>query len=97
MTLMQIFFNINKYVLNPVIALGFAVAVVLLLWGGLMMILAQQNGDTEGAARYRRHMMWSLVGIFIMASVFGIMELVTNSVRFVGSGITYLTEYNIVL
>lgn len=84
---MQIFFNINKYILNPIIALGFAIGLAWLLWGGLMMIVAQQNGDLEGAQRYRRHLMYGLIGMFIMASVFGIMELVTNSVRFVGSGI----------
>jgi hypothetical protein len=83
-TLLQIFFNINKYVLNPIIALGFAVAMVVLLWGGLMMIIAQQNGDMPGAQRYRRHLMWGLLGMFIMASVYGIMEIVTNSIRFVG-------------
>ena len=87
MTLMQIFYNINLYILNPIIDLGFAVAIVVLLWGGLMMIIAQQNGDTEGAKRYRRHLIWGIVGIFIMASVFGIMELVTHSIRTVGGGI----------
>lgn len=83
--LLQIFFNINKYILNPIIALGFAVGLVLLLWGGLMSIVSQQNGDIENAKRYRRHLLWGLLGMFIMASVFGIMEIITNAIRYTGS------------
>ncbi len=82
--LLQIFYNINKYIFNPIIALGFSVGTVILLWGGIMSIVAQQNGDVQNAARYRRHLMWGLLGMFIMASVFGILELVTRSIRAIG-------------
>jgi hypothetical protein len=88
MTIVTIILNINKYILNPIIAFSIALAVLWIIWGGVMVLIAQQNGNTEGSARYRRHMLYGLLGLFIMSSVFGIMELFTSWVRTAATAVT---------
>ncbi len=82
-TLLQLYFNLNKYILNPLIGLAVAVAVIWILWGGIMLIIASQNGDSSGKERYKKHMIFGVIGLFIMVSVFGILEIVMNALRFI--------------
>lgn len=69
--------RVNKYLLNPLILLLFVLAVLLFIVG-LVQFLAN-TGSEEGRATGKQHMIWGLVGILIMASVFGIMKLLINS------------------
>lgn len=64
-------------IINPLIGLLFAVSVVLFIWG--LFRLIWNNGDTEEIKKGKQALTWGLVGIFIMFSVFGILEVVTNT------------------
>lgn len=70
--------QINRYIINPLIVLGFAVAMVVFLWGVFEFI--QAAGDPKAREKGRNHILWSLVGIAIMFSVFGIIRIVSNTV-----------------
>lgn len=68
--------NINTYIINPFIVFLFILATVWFLVGLARYFLA---GSPEDRAIGQRHMVWGLVGMFIMISVFGIMKIIVNT------------------
>jgi hypothetical protein len=68
--------NINTYIINPFIGLLFVLATVWFLVGLVRYFLA---GSPEDRAIGHKHMIWGLVGMFIMISVFGIMKIIVNT------------------
>lgn len=69
--------RINRAIINPVIILMFVVAVLIFLYG-LVEFLAQANNE-EIRNTGKRHMLWGIIGIAIMISVFGIMQLIIST------------------
>lgn len=68
----------NEIVLNPVIILLFAVALIVFLYGVFKYVLNSDSDEVRETGR--RHMIWGVVGMFIMMSVFGIMSIIINTV-----------------
>lgn len=75
--------NVDSAIINPLIALLFALAVVYFLYGVFKFIANQDNEEkrTEG----RKHMIYGIIGITIMMGVFFIMNLLLNTL-----GINYV-------
>lgn len=75
--------KINKNIVNPFIAFLFVLATLLFLYGLFQFFFADKVGGAEGGATARetgkRHMVWGLVGMFLMISVFGIMRVIVNT------------------
>ncbi len=69
--------KINQYILNPLILLGFAVAVIVFFWGIVQFIRTEtaDAGREEGKSK----IFWGLFGIFIMISAYGIINLILNT------------------
>jgi len=64
-------------IVNPLIRLSFAVALVVFLWGVFGYI---KNADSpEDRKKGTQHIIWGLVGLFIMTSVFTILEIGLNT------------------
>ncbi len=77
--------KINKIIINPLIVLVFAIALVVFLYG-LYEMLA--NGESEEErTKGKQHMLWGVIGMFIMVSVFTIMQLVIDTI-----GIDYINN-----
>lgn len=64
---------------NPVIMLLFAVAVVAFVFGVLQMVF--NKTDAEAHTKGRWAMLGGVVGMFIMISAWGIINLVSNTVK----------------
>jgi hypothetical protein len=72
----QLIANINRYIINPFIGFLFVLATVWFLIGLARFFLAGSPEDRETG---KKHMVWGLIGMFIMVSVFGIMTLIVNT------------------
>lgn len=74
--------TVNRVILNPLITLLFALAIVIFLWGMFEFILNQQSGEkkTDGKA----HMLWGIVGITIMMSVWTILGIIMKTLNITG-------------
>lgn len=70
--------RINKFIVNPIIGLLFALALVIFLWGVFQFFL-QPDSDVS-KEEGRNHMLWGLFGVFIMFSVFAIMKIIVNTI-----------------
>ena len=76
-TLFRFIDNVVYLIINPLIGLLFALALAFFVWGGAQLIL---NADSEeGRKKGKDALLWGLIGMFIMASVFGILQVVLNT------------------
>lgn len=64
-------------VLNPLIVLLFTAATVLFLWGVAEFI--NNAPDSEGRKKGLNHILWGVIGIAIMVSVWGIMGIIAET------------------
>jgi len=69
--------NIVAKIVNPLILLLLGIALAVFVWGVVESI---RNADSdEGRTNGRRHMIWGLIGLSIMVSVFGIMCIIAGT------------------
>ena len=69
--------RVNDAIVNPLILLLIAAASVYFLWG-LSMFIANAEESAE-RAEGKKKIIWGLVGIFIMVSVFGLIRIVLDT------------------
>lgn len=69
--------NVNKLIINPLILLLFALAVVYFLYGIFEFISNQENEEKKTTGK--NHMIWGIVGIVIMMGVFTILNMIMNT------------------
>jgi hypothetical protein len=67
--------KIATYILNPLIILGFVIATVFLFYGIAEMIWKSGSKDDTS----KKNVMYGVIGLFIMFSVYGILRLVLDS------------------
>ncbi len=70
--------KVNTNVFYPIINVLFAFALLLFLWGMVQFIINADNED--GRETGKSHMIWGLVGIFIMVSALGIKKMIENTI-----------------
>ncbi len=66
--------NIQNNILTPIIYLLFALAILYFMWG--VMIFIRNADSPEKREEGFQHMIWGLVGLFIMLSVKGIIGII---------------------
>jgi ABC-type phosphate transport system permease subunit len=69
--------RIVAVIINPLIYLLFAVAFLYFLWGVMMFIWKSDSDDDRKTGV--RHMLWGIIGMFIMIAAFGIINLIENT------------------
>lgn len=77
MTVSQFIDTLTTVIVNPLIRLAFAVALAVFLFGVFKYVKNADNSDKrkEGA----KHIIWGLIGLFIMVSVWAILEIALNT------------------
>lgn len=68
---------ISNQILNPLILLLFGIAMIVFIWG-LVRFIAH-GGDEEVRTTAKRHILYGLLGMFIMFSAFALVRLITGS------------------
>ncbi len=64
-------------IIDPAILIVFAAGFFLFIWGLVEFLIAiNQGGDTKEG---KQHMIWGIVGMLIMVSVYGIIALLDNT------------------
>ncbi len=67
---------VSQQILNPFIYLLFAIAMIVFIWGLVRFI--SQGGDEEARTIAKRHILYGLLGMFIMFSAFALVRLITG-------------------
>jgi hypothetical protein len=77
MTVTALLGKIATYIINPIIVLGFVVATIIFFFGIAKFIYkADSDSDRETG---KKSIVYGIVGLFIMISVYGILRLVLNT------------------
>ena len=69
--------RINAEIINPAIVLLFALAALLFAAGLIEFFFSSTASDKR--ERAKKHMIWGIVGLVIMSSVYGIIALLLSS------------------
>lgn len=69
--------NVNEEIINPLIMLLFAVALAYFLYGMFEFISGQASDEKKTTGK--SHMLWGIVGLTIMFSVWAILGLLLNT------------------
>lgn len=76
----EVFNNVIVYLINPLLKLVIVITFLYFLYGMLRYIFAMSNGGKdEEINNGKRHMLWGLVGLFIIFSINGIMSLLSSA------------------
>lgn len=84
----KILFAINKTFINPAIRVIFTLGFAYFIYGVFMFFVNRDNSTKREEGK--QHMLFSIVGLAIMSSVWGIMLLISRSVD-----ATYINEKNV--
>ena len=68
---------VNDAVINPLILLVFAVAMLIFFWGIVQFINSETSDTKRGEGK--KKIIWGLFGMFIMFSAFGLINLILNT------------------
>ena len=64
-------------IVSPIIMLMFAVTIIVFVWGVVEMLM--HGDDASAREKGRWHMFFGIIGIFVMVSAWGIIQLISNT------------------
>ena len=70
---------VSSDILRPIILVLFALALVLFFWGMIEFMVNADNEEKRSVGK--SHMLWGLIGLVIMFSVNGIVQILINFVQ----------------
>ena len=76
--------KVNDVILNPIIVLLFALATLILFWGIFQFIASEATSDERNEGK--KKIMWSIFGMFIMFSAYGLIRLILGTFGVSGPG-----------
>ncbi len=76
MTLEEIISAVNTNIVNPLIFLALAVALIIFIWGVVSYFKNIDNAEERGQGI--RHMIWGVIGLAIMISFKGLIVIIKN-------------------
>ena len=72
--------DIGRVIINPLLALIFGAGLLVFTWG-LVQYLYALNVKGEQDQDAKKHMLWGIVGMFIMAAAFTIIRIIANTIN----------------
>ena len=72
--------DIGRVIINPLLALIFGAGLLVFTWG-LAQYLYALNVKGEQDQDGKKHMLWGIVGMFIMAAAFTIIRIIANTIN----------------
>lgn len=82
MTFDELINKVSEHILDPVVGFLFALALLVFVWGMFKFVANADN--EEGRKTGRLAIIFGIIGMFIMFSAFGIMNLIGKTVETLG-------------
>lgn len=80
--------RVDAVILNPLLEVLFAVACIYFVYSVIRLI----NADGSDKSEARRGVMWGIVGMFIMISVYGIISLILTTFDISPNSSTFIQD-----
>ena len=81
-TIKSLYFGINKYLINPIIIVLFAIATLVFVYGLVEFIANKDSEDKQKEGK--KHMLWGIVGLAVMAGAVGLKDIIMSLVDSIG-------------
>ncbi len=78
MTVDQLISKVATAIVNPILGLLFAVALLMFIWGVFEMLW--NSSSDEARSTGVKHMMWGVIGMTIMTSAWGILRIIRATI-----------------
>jgi len=72
--------NLINVIINPLMLLMFSAGLLVFFWGVIQFLLALNINGESSKEDGKRHMLWGLVGMFIMVSAYAVLGFIGNNV-----------------
>jgi phosphate starvation-inducible membrane PsiE len=69
--------RINEFIINPIISVAVALALVVFLWGVVQFIYSETSDSKREEGK--KKIVYGLVGLFIMFTAYGIINFILNT------------------
>jgi len=69
--------KIQTAIINPIIGIIFALGFLLFVWGVARFLM--QADDSNAREQGKKHIIYGLIGMFIMVSVYGILSVISGT------------------
>ena len=76
--LKELVLSVSFYVFNPIFSILFGIAFIVFIWGVIEYFL--EHDSEEAHTKGKHHMMWGIIGMFIMFAAFALVRVITNSI-----------------
>jgi hypothetical protein len=74
--------KINKVIINPIIIFVFTIALVYFFAGVVKFLSSGEDASAKNEGK--NHMLWGVIGMFIMVATFAIMNIIINTFHIEG-------------
>lgn len=88
MPITELLGKINQYILNPIIILAFAIALLVFFWGIFQFVSSETADDKREEGK--KKILYGLLGMFIMLSAKGIIGVILKTFGISNTGSQYL-------
>ena len=72
--------NLTRVIVNPLILLLFSAGLLVFFWGVIEFLLALNAGAESSKEDGKKHMLWGLIGMFVMVSAYAIVNFIASNV-----------------
>jgi len=76
-SLVKVVQAVNDAILNPIIGVLFVAALAYFFWGAFQFIA--NAGNETGREKGKKHMLWGIIGLFLMIAVLSIIGVVLRT------------------
>jgi hypothetical protein len=70
--------NIVSVIAVPIVEFVFALAVLIFVWGAAGLLIYRENPEKRSESQ--RHILWGVLGMFIMVGAYGIIRLIASTI-----------------
>jgi len=72
--------RLTNLIINPLLALIFAAGLLVFFWGVIQYLLALNANGSASKEEGKRHMLWGLIGMFVMAAAWALFNFLVANV-----------------
>lgn len=78
----QLISKIVDGAVEPFLTFVFALATAIFIWGIIEFIAGADNEEKRGTGK--KHLVWGIIGMFVMFAVYGIIKIIENFIGTLG-------------
>jgi hypothetical protein len=72
--------RLTSLIINPLIALVFAAGLLVFFWGVIEFLLALNAGGSSSKEDGKKHMLWGLIGMFVMVAAYALFNFLVSNI-----------------